>query len=100
MNNWIIDKTDLVLITGADGFVGSKVVEILLEYGFTRLRCLVRSDRNLSELQRIAASANADVEFFQGTSSPRMIALMPPRMLPLYIILRSGPAGNHFPMIS
>jgi nucleoside-diphosphate-sugar epimerase len=64
--NWIVSKSDLILITGANGFVGSKVVEILLEYGFTRLRCLVRSTRNLSESQRIADSSKAEVEFLEG----------------------------------
>lgn len=55
-----------MLITGANGFVGSKVFEILLEYGFTKIRCLVRSSRNLSKLERIAKSSKAEVEFFQG----------------------------------
>jgi len=64
--NWIIDKSDLILVTGASGFVGSKVFEILLEYGFTRIRCLVRSTRNLSKLQRIADSSKAEVEFIEG----------------------------------
>jgi nucleoside-diphosphate-sugar epimerase len=40
-DHWIINKSDLILLTGANGFIGSKVFEILLEYGFTRLRCLV-----------------------------------------------------------
>jgi nucleoside-diphosphate-sugar epimerase len=65
-DNWIINKSDFVLITGANGFIGSKVFEILLEYGLTRLRCLVRSSRNLSKLKRIANSSKAKVEFFQG----------------------------------
>lgn len=65
-HKWIINKSDLVLITGANGFVGSKVFEILLEYGFTKVRCFVRSSRNLSELQRIADSSKAEVEFLQG----------------------------------
>jgi nucleoside-diphosphate-sugar epimerase len=65
-NSWIIDKSDLVLITGANGFVGSKVFEILLEYGFTRLRCFIRSTRNLYRLQQIANSSRAEVEFIEG----------------------------------
>jgi nucleoside-diphosphate-sugar epimerase len=64
--DWIVSKSDLILITGANGFVGSKVVEILLEYGFTRLRCLVRSTRNLAELRRIADSSKAEIEFVEG----------------------------------
>lgn len=62
----IVDKTELVLITGANGFVGSKVVEVLLAQGFTRLRCLVRSARNLSALRGLADSFAADVQILQG----------------------------------
>lgn len=64
--DWIIDKSDLVLITGANGFVGSKVVETLLEYGFTKIRCLVRSGKNVSRLQQLADPSKAQVEIFQG----------------------------------
>lgn len=66
MQNNLVDDSDILLITGANGFVGSKVVEILLEYGFKRLRCLVRSSRNLNRLQSLAASSKAEVEFFHG----------------------------------
>ena len=65
-HNWIVNKSDLVLITGANGFVGSKLFEILLEYGFTSIRCFVRSNRNLLKLRQIADSSGAEVEFFQG----------------------------------
>jgi len=64
--NWIIDRSDLVVITGANGFVGSKVFEILLEYGIKRVRCLVRSDRNVPEMQGMADSSGAEVEFVVG----------------------------------
>lgn len=64
--NWIVEKSDLLLITGANGFVGSKVVEILLAYGFTKLRCLVRSTRNLAALRRLNDVSGAEVEILQG----------------------------------
>lgn len=54
------------MITGANGFIDSKVFETLLKYGFTRIRCFIRSNRNLSKLRQIADSSGADVEFFQG----------------------------------
>jgi thioester reductase-like protein len=50
--NYIIDKSEQVLITGANGFIGSSVLEMLLELGFTNIRCLVRSSRNLHSLHR------------------------------------------------
>lgn len=64
--NSIISKSNLILLTGANGFVGSKVFEILLEYGFRNIRCLVRSERNTAGLRQIAAGAGLDVEFIEG----------------------------------
>ena len=40
--SWIIDRSGLVLVTGAGGFVGSRVVDSLLRHGFENLRCFVR----------------------------------------------------------
>ena len=41
--NWIIDPTDPVLVTGANGFIGARVAATLLQRGFQKVRCLVRS---------------------------------------------------------
>lgn len=53
-NSKIIDSKDLILITGSSGFIGTRVVAALLEYGFRNLRCLVRPSSSLSELNSIA----------------------------------------------
>jgi len=52
--NYIIDRHDPILITGANGFIGSRVVEVLLGYGFGNLRCLARPSSNLDRLKSIA----------------------------------------------
>ena len=65
-DNFIMNKSDQILITGANGFIGSTVLKTLLEYGFTKIRCLVRSPQSIVNLRRIADSANTDVEFFLG----------------------------------
>ncbi len=96
-NNWIINKSDLVLITGANGFVGLKVFEILLEYGFTRLRCLVRSSNNLSKLQSIAASSNAEVEFLQGTLFSQDDCINATKDVAVIYHLAIGSSGKSFP---
>jgi len=49
----IIGRSDRILITGANGFIGSKVVETLLLEGFTKLRCLVRSSGYMTNLKKI-----------------------------------------------
>lgn len=41
------------MVTGSNGFIGAKVVEILLEYGFTNIRCFVRPSSKLDRLKKI-----------------------------------------------
>lgn len=65
-NGYIVGPEETILVTGANGFVGSKVVEILLEYGFKKLRCLIRSGKNIEKLQKIADISKAEVELFKG----------------------------------
>src|SRR4029077_13217975 len=42
---------DRILVTGSNGFIGSKVVEKLLEYGFVNIRCFVRPSSKLGRLE-------------------------------------------------
>lgn len=51
----IIGPEDPILLTGASGFIGSKVVGVLKNRGFRNLRCLVRAS---SELQCFPNSAS------------------------------------------
>ena len=50
---------DRILVTGSNGFIGSKVVEILLEYGFANLRCFVRPSSHLERLQKVLGNFDA-----------------------------------------
>ena len=55
-------------MTGASGFIGAKVVEILLEYGFCNLRCLVRPSSQLGRLKKATApfDGKGNIEFLAG----------------------------------
>jgi nucleoside-diphosphate-sugar epimerase len=53
-SEYIINKSDPVLVTGANGFVGSRVVEGLLELGFQHVRCIARSSKGRSRLEALA----------------------------------------------
>jgi nucleoside-diphosphate-sugar epimerase len=44
---------DRLLVTGSNGFVGTKVVETLLEYGFENIRCFVRPSSRLDRLKEV-----------------------------------------------
>ena len=48
---WIVDRSVPVLVTGAAGFVGSRVVATLLRMGFEHVRCNVRRSSDLQLLQ-------------------------------------------------
>src|SRR6266850_608084 len=39
---FIVGTDDLILVTGASGFIGARVVESLLTLGFRNLRCFAR----------------------------------------------------------
>jgi nucleoside-diphosphate-sugar epimerase len=59
---------DLILITGAAGFIGTRVVENLLERGFRTLRCFVRPSSNLAKLTALqdAVRGRAQIEILTG----------------------------------
>jgi len=66
-DNWIINQSNNILITGAAGFVGTKVVERLLSFGFTNLRCLIRPTSNVKNLEAIIKASTAqNVKILQG----------------------------------
>jgi nucleoside-diphosphate-sugar epimerase len=51
--------SDRILVTGSNGFIGVKVVEILLGYGFANLRCFVRPSSRLDRLHNVLARFGA-----------------------------------------
>jgi nucleoside-diphosphate-sugar epimerase len=59
-NNCIINFNDPILITGSNGFIGSRVVNALVRSGYTNLRCFVRPSSNLSALASILEGPDAD----------------------------------------
>src|SRR5882762_5203744 len=48
---YIASPEDRILVTGSSGFIGVKVVEILLEYGFGNLGCFIRPSSRLDRLK-------------------------------------------------
>ncbi len=63
----IIGPNDPVLITGSSGFIGSRVVKLLLDRGFRELRCLVRPSSNITALRNsLAGYDEANVNIIEG----------------------------------
>src|SRR5262245_58008259 len=64
--SYLVDKNSLILVTGAGGFIGTNLVQNLLDRGFTRIRCLVRLSSNQTRLQEVTSRPAFAGEIFQG----------------------------------
>jgi len=64
----LVGPEDPILITGATGFIGFRLVETLLARGFRNLRCLVRPSWKAAKLQSLSEGGRegARVEVVQG----------------------------------
>ena len=63
----LIQPDDLILITGAAGFIGSRLVRTLVNRGFRNLRCFVRASSKVIHLEDIANRNNgARIELLRG----------------------------------
>jgi nucleoside-diphosphate-sugar epimerase len=65
---YLVQPSDRILITGSNGFIGAKVVEMLPKYGFCKLRCFVRPSSQLDRLEKTIAQfdARTNVELVAG----------------------------------
>ena len=65
---FIVTPADKILVTGSNGFIGTRAVENLLQRGFFNLRCFVRPSSKLEKLKKILAQfpAAKNVEIVAG----------------------------------
>jgi len=67
VQNPIAGLDDVVLVTGASGFIGTRLVENLLARGFCRLRCFVRPTSKPTALEQVCGRyEGAHVEIVKG----------------------------------
>src|SRR5947209_14497633 len=63
----IINSQETVLITGASGFIGSRVLEALISRGFRSIRCFVRPGSDQRRLRELGSAVpDAHIDFFKG----------------------------------
>lgn len=75
-STYIIDPEGRILVTGANGFVGSRVVRALLASGFKGVRCLARSTGKAGSLEAIVReSGEESVEVIKGNLLSRETCL-------------------------
>ena len=59
-SDYIVSRDERILVTGSSGFIGTKVVATLLDYGFTDICCFVRPSSELSRLGKTLRQLNAE----------------------------------------
>ena len=67
-SDYIVSRNERILVTGSSGFIGTRVVGTLLDYGFTDICCFVRPCSQLSGLGETLRQFNAEkkVEIVTG----------------------------------
>ena len=66
-NDYLINNDVPILVTGAAGFIGSKVVETLVDYGYNNIRCFVRPSSDLTRLQKIISGhSSVNISIIKG----------------------------------
>src|SRR5215472_1884586 len=95
----LISPDDPILITGAAGFIGSRVVEGLLSRGFRNLVCFARPSGKLAKIEDIIARrpANASVRLFKGNLLSRQDCEAACKDVALIIHLAAGTGEKSFP---
>src|SRR3954469_25028804 len=95
----IISPDEPILVTGAAGFIGPKLVEGLLNYGFRNLRCLMRPGGNPEKLTKYAEQigGNARVEIIYGNLLSREDCLRATQGVALVYHLAAARGEKSFP---
>jgi nucleoside-diphosphate-sugar epimerase len=66
--NFIADRGEQILVTGASGFIGSRLVQTLLDLGFQRIRCFTRPSSNKTRVESLSSFCHtgAQVDVITG----------------------------------
>jgi nucleoside-diphosphate-sugar epimerase len=66
-SGYVVNPEETILVTGAAGFIGLRVVRTLLTYGFKRVRCFTRSASNSKHLEALIEEFSTEnVEIVKG----------------------------------
>jgi len=96
--SFIISPDDPILVTGAAGFIGSRVVKNLLERGFRNLVCLGRTSGKLATIEDIASHhSDAQIKLIKGNLLSREDCEAACKNVALIIHLAAGTGEKSFP---
>jgi nucleoside-diphosphate-sugar epimerase len=93
----IIDPGARILVTGATGFLGSRVVASLLYYGFRNIRCFARESSDLGRLDALGGSDVGGLELMRGNLLSRADCERATRDVAVIYHLAAGTGEKSFP---
>lgn len=98
-NPFIITRDDKILVTGAAGFIGLRVVQNLMERGFRNLSCFVRPSSDLTEIEalRRRRPQGTEVEVLKGNLLCREDCEAACENAALILHLAAGTGGKSYP---
>jgi nucleoside-diphosphate-sugar epimerase len=98
-NAYLIGPDDLILVTGATGFIGSRVVWSLLNLGFRNLRCLARPSSKAEKVDAMLESLprGARLELVRGNLLSREDCAAITRDVAVVIHLAAGRSEKSVP---
>ncbi len=95
---FIIEPDDPILVTGATGFIGIRMVENLLSRGFHNIRCFARPSSNTSRVEVVASRyKKAQVEVVRGNLLSREDSNAATKDAAVIFHLAAGTGQKSFP---
>jgi nucleoside-diphosphate-sugar epimerase len=98
-DSFLVSPDDPILITGAAGFIGSRVVDGLLNQGFRNLVCFVRPSGKLATIEEIAnrRPPGAQIRVVKGNLLSRNDCEVACKDVALIVHLAAGTGEKSFP---